>query len=364
MTTPTSFTFDPPGPGGWMRLADHFPNALTPEYQRLYSETCPAGMGSYMAVWRPRARRSTSATSTATSTSPPVPLAGPREMKRTPRRRRVADGTAPSRVPRSHEGGAPCARRASLACGRGTLVRVRARPVAGAPTKVESVDPAGLSDDELVMRLADCRQLAVDGYRRHFELHGDDLLPVGLLIARCAGGLMMPAACTSHRRGGQRAGGNDDTARLAARHGLRPRRARVGRAPDPTEPQPAPTVVARPRRARARRALGRAHGSCRRCACSGPSARRQRCAHGSVAARAPPAGDARGGTPHRARRPRAAVELTVDELVARLDGGTAPSLEEASARRATSRVVPRWKRRSDSAPSCGPPLSALPRRSR
>ena len=31
-----------------MRLADHFPNALTPEYQRLYSETCPAGMGSYM----------------------------------------------------------------------------------------------------------------------------------------------------------------------------------------------------------------------------------------------------------------------------------------------------------------------------
>ncbi len=49
MTTPTLLTFDPPGPGGWMRLADHFPNALTPEYQRLYSETCPAGMGSYMA---------------------------------------------------------------------------------------------------------------------------------------------------------------------------------------------------------------------------------------------------------------------------------------------------------------------------
>ena len=46
MTTPTLLMFDPPGPGGWMRLADHFPNALTPEYQRLYSETCPAGMGS------------------------------------------------------------------------------------------------------------------------------------------------------------------------------------------------------------------------------------------------------------------------------------------------------------------------------
>ena len=30
-----------------------------------------------------------------------------------------------------------------------------------------------------------CRQLVIAGYRRHFELHGDDLLPVGLLITRC-----------------------------------------------------------------------------------------------------------------------------------------------------------------------------------
>ena len=51
---------------------------------------------------------------------------------------------------------------------------------------VESVDPAALALDPLVEHLLACRRLVVDGYRRHFELHGDDLLPVGLLLARCA----------------------------------------------------------------------------------------------------------------------------------------------------------------------------------
>jgi hypothetical protein len=53
--------FAAPGPGGWMRLADHFPGALTAEYQRIYTETAPVGM----ACWP---RGSTSASCTATST--------------------------------------------------------------------------------------------------------------------------------------------------------------------------------------------------------------------------------------------------------------------------------------------------------
>ena len=47
LSTPST-TFPAPGPGGWRRLADHFPRALTAEYQRIYAETCPPGMASYM----------------------------------------------------------------------------------------------------------------------------------------------------------------------------------------------------------------------------------------------------------------------------------------------------------------------------
>ena len=51
--------------------------------------------------------------------------------------------------------------------------------------ELEAVDPASLATNDLVAHLVSCRLFAIEGYRRHFELHGDDLLPVGLLFARC-----------------------------------------------------------------------------------------------------------------------------------------------------------------------------------
>ena len=56
----TTYTVDAPPPGTWLRFADHFPHALTPEYTRLYRATFEPAQ----AAWR---RRS----STATSTSAP-----------------------------------------------------------------------------------------------------------------------------------------------------------------------------------------------------------------------------------------------------------------------------------------------------
>ena len=44
----TMTRFDPPGPGMWMRLGDHFPGALTPEYQLIYAATAGPGMADYM----------------------------------------------------------------------------------------------------------------------------------------------------------------------------------------------------------------------------------------------------------------------------------------------------------------------------
>jgi pyruvate,water dikinase len=51
---------------------------------------------------------------------------------------------------------------------------------------IERCDPASMSSTELAEHSTRCRALVTAGYRRHFELHGDDLLPVGLLITRCA----------------------------------------------------------------------------------------------------------------------------------------------------------------------------------
>ena len=132
MTTPTLLTFDPPGPGGWMRLADHFPNALTPEYQRLYSETCPAGMGSYMSRYGVLARTLDVAYVNGHLYITPVPLAGPREMKRTPP---VAAVWLMARLHPAFRARTKAARRAlderPWRAAADALVRVRARPVAG-----------------------------------------------------------------------------------------------------------------------------------------------------------------------------------------------------------------------------------------
>jgi len=98
-TRPTTFTA--PGPGGWRRLADHFPRALTAEYQRIYAETCPPGMSSYMQRYGVLARTLDVAFVHGHLYITPVPLAGPRDPRRTPPRSR--DATCPPRRP----GGAP-----------------------------------------------------------------------------------------------------------------------------------------------------------------------------------------------------------------------------------------------------------------
>jgi pyruvate,water dikinase len=51
---------------------------------------------------------------------------------------------------------------------------------------LQAIDPSALTRDELIDHLRACRALVVRGYRRHLDLHGDDMLPFGLLLARCA----------------------------------------------------------------------------------------------------------------------------------------------------------------------------------
>ncbi len=179
--------FEPPGPGGWKALADHFPGAVTPEYQRLYSETCPPGMAAYMSRYGVLARTLDVGFVHGHLYITPVPLFGPREMRLTP------PTAAVWLMARLH----PEFRRRTRAA-RTALAQRPWRAVATAwfeseratwqqrAERVEEVDPSTLTDGELVDHLRQARRFVADGYRRHFELHGDDLLPVGLLVARCA----------------------------------------------------------------------------------------------------------------------------------------------------------------------------------
>jgi phosphohistidine swiveling domain-containing protein len=190
--------FTAPGPGGWRRLADHFPRALTSEYQRIYAETCPAGMASYMQRYGVLARTLDVAFVHGHLYIAPVPLAGPRDPRRTPPRALVW------MMSRLH----PEFRRRNRAA-RHALEERPWRAVAEhwfavereqwrqRNTDIEAIDPSSLDGPRLADHLRACRQHVADGYLRHFELHGDDLLPVGLLIARCREWGIDPALATA-----------------------------------------------------------------------------------------------------------------------------------------------------------------------
>ncbi|QQS25559.1 MAG: hypothetical protein IPM43_04065 [Actinomycetota bacterium] len=205
VTSPTE-AFPAPGPGGWRRLADHFPRALTAEYQCLYASTCPPGMASYMERYGVVARTLDVAVVRGHLYITPVPLAGPRESRRSPPRALVW------MLSRLH----PAFRRRT----RAARAALAARPWRAVTdhwftverdewrrrnTEVENVDPAGLDATRLADHLRACHRLVTSGYLRHFELHGDDLLPVGLLIARCQEWGVDPALASGALAGASRA---------------------------------------------------------------------------------------------------------------------------------------------------------------
>lgn len=185
-TTTDDARFEAPGAGGWKRLADHFPGALTPEYQLLYADTAPTGMATYMERYGVLARSIDVGFVHGHLYITPVPVAGPREMGRTP------PTAAIWLLARLH----PEFRRRTRAAQRALDERPW-RAVAEAwfaseraewerrNEEIQRIDPADLDDASLSEHLVRCRAHVRSGYLRHFELHGDDLLPIGLLIARC-----------------------------------------------------------------------------------------------------------------------------------------------------------------------------------
>ena len=67
---------------------------------------------------------------------------------------------------------------------------------------LSNVDVARLPDLELARHLEECEALVFAGYRKHFELHGTDLLPLGVYLAAVQGvGNRNGGRTRSRRRG-------------------------------------------------------------------------------------------------------------------------------------------------------------------
>jgi phosphohistidine swiveling domain-containing protein len=356
--------FAAPAPGGWMRLADHFPGALTAEYQRIYAETAPAGMADYMTRYGVLAKGIDVGFVHGHLYIAPVPLAGPREMKRTP------PGAAVWLMSRLH----PAFRRRTRAAQRALIERpwratanhwfeVERAQWVQRNRQLETIDPAAMATDDLSAHLRACRRLVIDGYRRHFELHGDDLLPVGLLLARCSEWGIEPDVAAQTLRGAtppptetleaawQIVSGYDldSLARCEMSPRAAPRSDHVGSPLD-------------------LRSFVRAehHEELEQLVADARAAVPLRDDNGVVTG-AWPMGLLRRAMLESGRRlgfadPTLAVEAEVDELVARLHGGQQPSVADLDRRREERGVRSRLDAPLRLGPEFAiPPLTALPR---
>ena len=183
-TEGSTLVWDPPGKGDWRGLHDHFPRALTPEYQRLLAFGMVEGEADYFARYGLPARTLQPAFVHGRVFVSAAPLVGPATNRVPPRpllwlavravpafrrraaaaRRALAERPWLSEAARWYEVERPA-----------WIERNRA---------VDEVDPETLDDRSLVEHLGVARRNAYEGYRDHFRLHGADLLPTALFLAR------------------------------------------------------------------------------------------------------------------------------------------------------------------------------------
>ena len=178
--------FTPPGKGGWMSLRDHFPRALTPELAQLIPPAIRAGEAVPMERYGLPIRSLMASLVHGHLYVTAEPLVGP-----------PSDATPPAPVLWVLTRVVPAFRRRNQAARRALAERPwraeadhwfaseREEWIAAA-RRFQAVDPAGLDDDALADHLRALRDHLASGFCRHFELHGPDLVPTGLLLARCA----------------------------------------------------------------------------------------------------------------------------------------------------------------------------------
>src|SRR5438309_1346543 len=176
--------WDPPGKGDWRGLHDHFPRALTPEYQRLLAKGMEDGEADYFERYGLPARTLQPAFVHGRVFVSAAPLVGPASNRVLPNwLLRLVVRLLPAFRRRAAAAETTLRRRPWLAeADRWYAVE---RPAWQArDAALDAVDPADLDDHALAEHLLAARAIADEGYRDHFRLHGPDLLPTALFLVR------------------------------------------------------------------------------------------------------------------------------------------------------------------------------------
>lgn len=178
--------FTQPGKGQWVSLRDHFPRAVTPEYARLLPWAMSEGEAVAFAEYGLPVKTLTVRLVHGHVYVAPAPLVG-----------RASNALPPAPVLWAVARWLPAFRRRN----RAARVALAARPWlvdaarwyaheraewAAANRAIQREDPSAMDTTALAAHLLRARAHARVGYERHFALHGPDLIPTGLLLARCA----------------------------------------------------------------------------------------------------------------------------------------------------------------------------------
>jgi pyruvate,water dikinase len=179
----TTYTVDAPPPGTWLRFADHFPHALTPEYTRLYRATFePAQAAVFERYGVPFAGLATAIIDGHLYLSPKS-LIG-RSGARLPPRPVLWLATRLHPEMRRRRARARAVLRDRVWRDEVHVWRRELRALwVGANLALQAIDPMSLDDGALAHHVRQCQANAEEGYRAHFLLHGPDFFATGLLLA-------------------------------------------------------------------------------------------------------------------------------------------------------------------------------------
>jgi len=175
--------WEPPGRGDWRGLHDHFPRALTPEYQEILHDGMTEGEAEWITAY-----------GFPISTIRPAFVHGRVFISAVPLVGRPSDRLPPTWLMKLAVRLVPAFRRRTLAAGRALSDRpwlaeamhwfdVERPAWEERNAELEAVDVTALDDTGLLAHLAAVRAAVGEGYRAHFRLHGCDLVPTGLYLA-------------------------------------------------------------------------------------------------------------------------------------------------------------------------------------
>jgi phosphohistidine swiveling domain-containing protein len=182
--TDDGVVFEPPGKGEWRSLRDHFPRALTPEYAELLATAMYVGEAQVMEEYGMPVRSLVAGLSHGHVYIAPEPLVGKPSDSLPPRAVLWALARLLPAFRRRTRAAARClAERPWLADAESWYHHEQPRWVQ-ANRALQAENPTDLGVADLIDHLGRVRAHAAAGYERHFALHGPDMMPIGLLLAR------------------------------------------------------------------------------------------------------------------------------------------------------------------------------------